>query len=311
MTESGNDYRDPLDRLAAEEGWGKRVKAVEAQVARDRRKARLRRLRTPRQRRTPRVPRERGISLIFVALVAVLLASGWAMWAGFGPAQAAVFVFVLTGWLVSLCLHEFSHALVAHHGGDDTVMGKGYLRLDPLKYGHPVLTFILPLFFLLTGGLPLPGGAVLIETHRLRNRLQDALVSAAGPAVNIVAAGALLTAVSVAGPEAIYDLAEPHAVFWSGLSLLAYLQVASALLNLIPMPGLDGYGIIEPYLPYSMQSTGRKIRPFGILLIFLLLSLPPLRAAFSDLAQFFPDSAGAPINGIAYGYQLFQFWRGW
>jgi Zn-dependent protease len=310
MSDGGREYGDPLDRLAAEEDWSGRVKAVEAEVARDLRKARWRRARTPRLRGIDRAPGW-GVSPIFLALVALLATSGWALWAGAGPAQAAVFVFVLCGWLVTLCLHEFAHALTAHRGGDDTIAEKGYLRLDPLKYGHPVLTFILPLFFLVTGGLPLPGGAVLIETHRLRNRLRDALVSAAGPAVNVAAAAILLVVVSTAGPDSIYELTEPHAAFWAGLTLLAYLQVAGAILNLMPVPGLDGYGMIEPYLPDSVRSTGNKIRPFGILLVFLLLYLPPVRQAFGDLIDFFPDAAGAPVNGAYWGYQLFHFWRIW
>ncbi|NUT36248.1 MAG: site-2 protease family protein [Hamadaea sp.] len=269
--------------------------------------------RTPRQRSTDAWgrPAVRGVSPIFVGLVAAFLGSGAALWFEVGSDVAGVFVYVLTGWLVSLCLHEFAHALTAHRGGDDTVVGKGYLRLDPTKYGHPLLTFVLPLFFLVTGGLPLPGGAVLIETHRLRNRFRDMLVSAAGPATNVIAAIVLLTVVSAAGPEAIWTLDQPRAAFWAALTLLAYLQVASVVLNLLPIPGLDGYGIIEPYLSDSARHTGAKIRPFGILLVFLLLYLPPVRDAFTAVVDFFPDTAGAPINGVYWGYDLFLFWRDW
>src|SRR5687768_15540217 len=47
------------------------------------------------------------------------------------------FAIVLFGWIFSLCLHEFSHALVAYYGGDYTVREKGYLTFNPLKYTHP------------------------------------------------------------------------------------------------------------------------------------------------------------------------------
>ncbi|NUT19847.1 MAG: site-2 protease family protein [Hamadaea sp.] len=308
MTDAGEDYLDPLDdplqRLAAEGGWNERARAIEAEVARDRRKA---------LRRLPRPPRRRraGISWLFLLLVALAGASGWAMWSGVVPSQAAVFVFILAGWLVSLCLHEYAHALVAHRGGDDTIAEKGYLRLNPLKYGHPLLTFVLPLFALLTGGLPLPGGAVLVESERLRSRHRDALVSMAGPAVNIVFAAVLLFVTAQFGPTGIYDLGEPHAAFWAGLTLLAYLQVASAALNLLPIPGLDGYGMIEHYLPERVQEIGRKIRPFGLVIVFLLLYLPWVRDSFGDLTFWITESSGTPVNGIYYGYQLFQFWRGW
>ncbi|HCT77911.1 MAG TPA: site-2 protease family protein [Micromonosporaceae bacterium] len=310
MTRPEGNHDDPLDRLAAEEDWRARVRAVETEVSRARRKARIRQWRpVPSQRRSAPVMEGRGVSKIFLGLVAVFLISGSTLWFGIGPASLTVFVFVLSGWLVTLCLHEFSHALTAHRSGDDTVAAKGYLRLDPRRYGHWLLTLVLPLFFLVIGGLPLPGGAVLIETHRLRNRFRDALVSAAGPAVNIVAAAILLIVVSVFGPFWIDNLSQPHAAFWAALTFLAYLQVATAILNLIPMPGLDGYGMIEPYLAASTRRIGNKIKPFGVIALFVLLYLPPVRDAFGGACTWFLDVSGAPVNGDYFGYRLFQFWK--
>jgi Zn-dependent protease len=305
---------DPLDRLAAEEDWRDRAKAVEAEVARSQRKARLGRTftRRPRLRSVgPGPVRRRGpVSWLFLLLIALFVITGAALWMEAGPVRLTVFVFVLSGWLITLCLHEFSHALTAHRGGDDTVVDKGYLRLDPRAYGHPLLTVILPLIFLVMGGLPLPGGAVQIETSRLRNRFRDALVSAAGPAVNIAAAVILLFVVSAFGPWGIFTLSEPQAAFWSALTFLAYLQVATAILNLFPIPGLDGYGIIEPYLSNSVRYTGNKIKPFGVLGLFVLLLLPGVALAFSSFVGLFLDLAGAPINGDVYGHILFRFWKG-
>lgn len=251
------------------------------------------------------------VSGIFLAFVAVTVGSAVALWFDAPGATYLVFVFVLAGWLVTLCLHEFAHALAAHRGGDETVVDKGYLRLDPRAYGHPVLTFVLPLLILLIGGLPLPGGAVNIESHRLRNRFRDSLVSAAGPAVNIAAAIILLAVLGLFGPFWIDDISAPHAAFWSALTFFAYIQVAAAILNLIPVPGLDGYGIIEPYLPGSARRIGNMIKPFGIIVLFLLLFLPPFRALFSAATQTFLDAAGVPVNGNFYGYQLFKFWTSW
>jgi len=302
---------DPLDRLAADQDWQRRAQRIDRDFAR--------RLRRDRRRGRQRRPRRigaggslagtgRGVSWIFVALLAVTLASGGALWAGAGPSAPMVFGFVLAGWLVTLCLHEFAHALVAHWGGDHSVAGKGYLRLDPRRYGHPVLTLLLPLLFLIMGGIPLPGGAVTIEQHRLRSRLSDSLVSAAGPAVNLAAAVALLAATSLAGPEAIYGLDEPRAAFWAALTFLAYLQVATALLNLCPIPGLDGYGIAEPYLPANIRRAGARIRAFGVLILLALLLLPPARAVFSAVVNGLVDLASVPVNGVYFGYHEFQFW---
>ncbi|HEX6681659.1 MAG TPA: site-2 protease family protein [Candidatus Limnocylindrales bacterium] len=298
---------DPLDRLAAEEDWSRKARSVEDEVAKQRRRSRFR----PRPRPGRRRPRLPSISMIFVGLVVTTLASGWLLWAKVTPAPVTVFVFVLSAWLITLCLHEFSHALMAHRRGDHTVAGKGYLTLDIRRYGHPLLTFVLPVLFLIVGGLPLPGGAVMIETHRLRGRFGSAMVSAAGPAVNIVAAAILLLVVSVAGPEFMFGLTGEHDEFWAALTFLAYLQVATAILNLIPVPGIDGYGILEPFLPLSTRRVGDRIKPYGLILLFLLMILPPVRAAFSWATDLIVDGTGAPVNGMYYGYVLFQFWRFW
>ena len=79
-------------------------------------------------------------------------------------------VLVLAGWAVSLCLHEFGHACVAYRGGDRSVRGKGYLTLDIRRYTDVGLSFVLPVVFLLLGGIPLPGGAVWINHGAIRSR---------------------------------------------------------------------------------------------------------------------------------------------
>src|SRR3972149_7312976 len=98
------------------------------------------------------------------------------------------FAIVLFGWIFSLCLHEFSHALVAYYGGDYTVREKGYLTFNPLKYTHPIYSLLFPMIFLLMGGIGLPGGAVYIETWRLKNRYWNSAVSLAGPMANLLLA---------------------------------------------------------------------------------------------------------------------------
>src|SRR5512139_3564040 len=108
------------------------------------------------------------------------------------------FTIVLIGWIFSLCLHEFSHALVAYNGGDYTVKEKGYLSFNPLKYTHPIFSIVLPLIFLLLGGIGLPGGAVYVETCRIRNRNWLSLMSLAGPASNLLLAIVIWIILSVA-----------------------------------------------------------------------------------------------------------------
>ena len=84
-----------------------------------------------------------------------------------------MFLFVVFGWLLSLCLHEYAHALVGYRGGDYGVIHRGYLQLNPLKYTNAVLSIVLPIVFIIFGGIALPGGAVLIDHHRLRSKRWD------------------------------------------------------------------------------------------------------------------------------------------
>ncbi|HEY0699293.1 MAG TPA: site-2 protease family protein, partial [Micromonospora sp.] len=94
-------------------------------------------------------------SPIFLALVALFVTSGAMAWTRFGNVRFDVFLFVVSGWLVSLCLHEYAHAVVAFRAGDRSVADRGYLTLDPLKYSHPLLSIILPVVVVLLGGIGL------------------------------------------------------------------------------------------------------------------------------------------------------------
>ena len=98
-------------------------------------------------------------------LVCLLFAgTGALLWNGVIHGSGAVIVFVVSGSIVALCLHEFGHAIVARNGGDWTVAQTGYLDLDPLKYPDPLLSIVLPLVYVLIGGFALPGGAVWINS---------------------------------------------------------------------------------------------------------------------------------------------------
>src|SRR5258708_40105714 len=92
-----------------------------------------------------------------------------------------VFPFVLTGFLIGVCLHEFGHAIIAYHCGDTTVREKGYLTLDPLRYTDVQYSIVFPILIMAIGGIGLPGGAGYINTQLLRRRVYGALVSAGAP----------------------------------------------------------------------------------------------------------------------------------
>lgn len=243
-------------------------------------------------------------SPVFLGLLAVLGGGGWLAWSTSGiAARVGVFVFVTAGWVVSLCLHEFGHAYLAWRAGDRGVAARGYLTLNPLRYSHPGLSIALPLLFLLLGGIGLPGGAVYVDPHRIRSKVRASLVSAAGPIAN-VAFAVILAAVVVAFATS------GHLVFWGGVAFLAFLQVTAALLNLLPVPGLDGYGIAEPHLPPRWTRKAAEIAPFGLLLVILALWIPPINGVFFRAVFAITDWLGVPVFLVGTGDTLYRFWAG-
>lgn len=210
-------------------------------------------------------------------------------------------LFVLAGWAVSLCLHEFGHAIVAYKGGDFSVAGKGYLTLDIRHYTDPVLSIVLPLVLLAFGGIPLPGGAVWINHHALRSKKVESMVSLAGPVSNLVL-GVLL-----AGAVLIFN---PPVGLAAALSYLALLQIFAFVLNILPIPGLDGWGVIEPYMSPSAQQFGAKARQWAPFVLFaVLIGFPTVARLFFDLADSVFGLVGGNGLWAAYGQSNFMFWR--
>ncbi len=214
-----------------------------------------------------------------------------------------VFIFVIAGWLVSLCLHEFAHAFTAWRFGDHDVAVRGYLTLNPLKYSHPLLSLGLPVLFIAMGGIGLPGGAVYVRTSWMTKR-QKTLVSLAGPVMNILFAVLLLVLTRL-----LYD--PDHGVFWAGMAFLGFLQVTAFVLNLLPIPGLDGYGALEPHLSPETQRALQPAKQLGFFILLLLLIAPPLNQWFFSVVDWFFDLSGVP-SGLGWnGSQLTRFWSAW
>ena len=198
--------------------------------------------------------------------------------------RVASFVLVVSGWVVSLCLHEWAHAFVAYKSGDHSVVGRGYLTMDPRKYSDPVFSVALPIAFLLMGGIGLPGGAVWIDHGNIRSHHRRSLVSLAGPVVNIVFGAACIGLVS-SGLFAQVESLE------FALAYLGWLEFATAALNLLPVPGLDGYGIIEPYLPYGVRAVINPIANYAVIILLVLL-------ISTDFGHFLFDFADQAVSAL-------------
>jgi Zn-dependent protease len=153
------------------------------------------------------------------------------------------------------------------------------------------------------GGIGLPGGAVWVDRHAIRGRLADSLISAAGPAVNV------LFAVGLCLPFAFVDNIGAHLTFWAGLALLAFLQLTASLLNLAPVPGVDGGNLLKPWLPSNWQRGFDVVAPYGMLLLIAVLFEPRVNTIFFGVVFALSDLLGLPPSLYSVGLSLLQFWR--
>ena len=225
-----------------------------------------------------------GVSPFFLATVGVTAVSGALLWINVVPRSVPVLtlVFVLGGWIISLCIHEFGHAFVAYLGGDRSVVGAGYLSLNPLRYQNLLMSLILPIVFLLLGGIALPGGAVYINHSALRTRAWSSAVSIAGPVGNLLCGLLIAGVFSIAGPAGWITNATGY--FFAALAVLGFFMFLAVVLNLLPVPGLDGFGIIRPWLPNSVQYTAMRYSTIAIYGVFILLwFVAPVRSAFFQI----------------------------
>jgi Zn-dependent protease len=245
------------------------------------------------------------VSPVFLIPLAAMIASGAGLF--FGPTDRLVrpltMLFIVSGWIVSVCIHEFGHALAAYLGGDHSVKDAGYLTLNPLKYSHPLLSIVLPLVFLLSGGIGLPGGAVYINPRALRSSRWESIVSAAGPL------GTTLFGLLVTWPF-FFDWMEwmtpENWAFWPALALLAFLQVTALLFNLIPLPPLDGFGIIAPRLSPELRMRALMFGNITLILMFVMLSQEgPISYAFWNEAFKISDALHIPSWLIDAGWEQF------
>ena len=174
--------------------------------------------------------------------------------------------------VASIILHEISHGVVALWFGDDTARRAGRLTLNPVPHIDPFGSIILPALGALAH-VPVIGWAkpVPVNPNRLRNHRRDMLlVSLAGPATNfaLMLVAAYIARAFFEPPFVGVDL-----LSWPVLVALIFAEVNLFLgvLNLLPIPPLDGSALLERVLPREWLPGWYRFRPYGILVLFALV----------------------------------------
>lgn len=175
------------------------------------------------------------------------------------PYVAITLIFAFT-------LHEFAHAYVAYKFGDMTAKKQGRLTLNPMSHLDPFGTLLI-----LIAGFGWARPVPVNRFHFKKPRLAGVLVSVAGPLSNLVLACIGLI-IGYGFDRAGIQMTDNFAIF---IEIFIQLNMVLFIFNLLPLPPLDGYRIIEDLVPNRVRSKMTQYEQYGIL-IFLILVITPL-----------------------------------
>lgn len=211
---------------------------------------------------------------------------------------------IVTVWILpvlfGITVHEVAHGYVAYLLGDKTAKILGRLTLNPIKHIDIIGTIIVPVVLLLLGGVILGWAKpVPVNSRNLHKPRRDmALISAAGPMANFVMIfiwaaiaklGMILEARDFPGALAIYLMGT------AGIQINLMLM----LVNLLPIPQLDGGNILAGILPRKLAFQYEKIAPYSFIILLMLLAFgvlnfilqPPLRSLLNLVTGLFGISS--------------------
>ncbi len=211
-------------------------------------------------------------------------------------------VYTVSTWIIpillAITLHEAAHGIIAWSYGDDTAYKLGRVTLNPLKHVDPIGTVVLPILLYIS---PLPfvfgyAKPVPVAFHRLRHPRRNMIyVAAAGPMANLILA--LLSALLFHLAGLLPDVAAG----WLRLTLLnsIFLNLVLAVLNLLPLPPLDGGRIAVGLLPMSLAAPLARLERYGIfVLIAAFFVLPYAGRAIGVNLSFFDLVIRTPVNWL-------------
>ncbi len=203
--------------------------------------------------------------------------------------------------IIAITFHEAAHGYVARLFGDDTAARLGRVTFNPLKHIDPFGTILLPALLLLTHTGLIFGYAkpVPVNFAGLNNPKRDMIwVAAAGPGTNLVLA--LVSAVLLAG--ALHGGAAADG-FWVTMAVASLqINLVLAVLNMLPLPPLDGGRVLTGLLPRGLAEPFARIEPYGFfILIGALFLLPYIGTKLGVDLNVFDWLVGRPVSWMLHG----------
>lgn len=255
-------------------------------------------------------------SPVFVLLLGLAGFAGWLSWraveldwAEEGTAVTPLIppLLILIGWIVSVSVHEFAHALTAYLAGDRSLRGSAYLRLNPFAYREAFGGLVLPVVYLGLGGFGLNGPPTYVDWERIPSRGRRIAVALAGPLASLLLAAVLAVTVTLLVPPG------QDSVNWAiaAMAFLALANLTSAIVNLLPVPGLDGYHVLAAFRSARWTAFTKANGLFCSIAVFAVLWLPVVRDLFESgvysLSELLMPNDNA--TGMMFlGKLLLQFW---
>jgi Zn-dependent protease len=201
-----------------------------------------------------------------------------------------IYIFVL---VISVALHEFGHAIMAHKLGDDTPSRQGRVTLNPLAHADPIGTLLLPLVGSIYGAATGHGGGfgwgkpVQWQPHRVTRKVSMStakiLVSIAGPAMNVI------LATVIACTHALLLSQQVLALDSEVSQILVFAVLTNFVLfffNLLPVPPLDGGHVAQSFMPYRYRDKFDQFARYSPFIVLGFMLIPQMQVVFSWPATF-------------------------
>ncbi len=178
------------------------------------------------------------------------------------------FIFAIAILIMSVILHEISHGYIAYILGDPTAKYAGRLSLNPLKHLDIFGSILLPAFTYLTGGFIIGWAKpVPFNPYNLRNqKWGPAIVAISGPLTNLLIVAIFGMAIQLSGA-----LSFPPVSFFQLASLIVFVNLQLAVLNLVPIPPLDGSRLFSALLPFRWQQIQYTLERYSFIFVLIFI----------------------------------------